>query len=91
MRAKKIIITAITVAAAIYLAVATQASPPNDEARGTWEYDTWADCTTGPGVGTIRGCEPFDYDHDVDVDLMDYAIYQRMVGNNYYSNREPYE
>lgn len=32
-------------------------------------------CMEGPGDPCQRGCEGFDYDGDMDVDLRDWAVY----------------
>jgi hypothetical protein len=37
-----------------------------------------AQCFTGPSAGRLgSGCDPVDFDHDGDVDLEDYGVFQR--------------
>jgi hypothetical protein len=40
------------------------------------DFVTFPDCLTGPGGVLISGCEPFDFDEDVDVDVADFGAYQ---------------
>ncbi len=38
----------------------------------------WGDCIDGPGIPACSGCaETLDLDADGDVDLADFAVYQR--------------
>lgn len=40
------------------------------------DYGQWDACLTGPGGGVTPGCAPFDFDHDNDVDLIDWGEFQ---------------
>ncbi len=41
------------------------------------DADLLAGCTTGPDVERSPGCEPFDFDGDGDVDMLDVAEFQK--------------
>ncbi|MCP4249404.1 MAG: hypothetical protein GY778_20370 [bacterium] len=54
-----------------------------DVACGDWPATDGAGCFTGPGAGPLpAGCETFDFDHDDDGDLMDFAAFQRFCPYN---------
>ena len=41
------------------------------------DYAQWTACVTGPGTGGLGpGCAAFDFDGDLDIDLIDYAEFQ---------------
>jgi hypothetical protein len=41
------------------------------------DYALWADCLTGDGNGPYSaGCEAFDFEFDLDVDLLDFGGFQ---------------
>lgn len=43
------------------------------------DYDTFQTCLTGPGGGPLpAGCDSYDFDHDGDVTLHDFATMQDM-------------
>ena len=43
------------------------------------DFANWADCMTGPENGPFaEGCEAFDFDGDLDVDLEDFGGFQRV-------------
>lgn len=41
------------------------------------DYALFLECVTGPGGDLLPGCEPFDFDIDLDVDSLDFAGFQR--------------
>lgn len=41
------------------------------------DYALFLQCVTGPGGDLLPGCEAFDFDIDLDVDLLDFAGFQR--------------
>ncbi|UCG17242.1 MAG: SUMF1/EgtB/PvdO family nonheme iron enzyme, partial [Phycisphaerales bacterium] len=44
------------------------------------DYAEFPGCMAGPGGGINTGCEAFDFDMDNDVDLRDFAGFQRVFG-----------
>jgi hypothetical protein len=41
------------------------------------DYDRFFECLTDPGAGPLgAGCDVFDFDTDVDVDLQDFSVVQ---------------
>lgn len=45
------------------------------------DYAQWDACLTGPNAGPLTlGCESFDLDTDIDVDLLDFALFQVLFG-----------
>ena len=40
------------------------------------DYESFADCLTGPGTAVIPGCEKADLEFDCDVDMADFAVFQ---------------
>ena len=44
------------------------------------DYAEFPACLLGPGRGLASGCNVFDFDGDVDVDLADFAGFQRVFG-----------
>ena len=48
-----------------------------DRVVGLDDFSAWADCMIGPfSDGLSEGCEAFDFNADVDVDVQDYAGFQ---------------
>ena len=56
--------------------------------RGDWDdnatvnlddYDHWPECMTGPDGELLENCGPFDFGRDLDVDLEDFAGFQRAL------------
>ena len=44
------------------------------------DFSAWASCMNGPHSGPYApGCESFDFDGDGDVDLLDFAAFQRVL------------
>jgi hypothetical protein len=41
------------------------------------DYNDWESCLTGAGGVVIAACQPFDFDGDSDVDLLDWSAFQR--------------
>jgi formylglycine-generating enzyme required for sulfatase activity len=46
------------------------------------DYVEFAGCLAGPGEGLDTGCDVFDFDTDSDVDLADFAGFQRVFGTS---------
>jgi len=40
------------------------------------DYGCFNACFAGPRIGLMTGCDPFDFDGDDDVDVMDFAVFQ---------------
>jgi len=44
-----------------------------------FDFESWADCLTGPDTGPYaNGCEPFDFNGDLDVDVEDFGGFQQV-------------
>jgi sulfatase modifying factor 1 len=74
-----------TLAIALILCATTAPAWANGDHNGDGtidllDYDEFPGCMAGPGGGLGNDCDVFDSDSDVDVDIVDFAEFQKVFG-----------